>query len=424
LKDKYEKYTDELRRLKEKIDGEGRHPTSSESKRASYLLDLLDGLDDGVAVAGGNENWAVIPNPGIEQRSSRNARYSGMRPFKTLGEQMQCIARAGTPGGEIDNRLHEVRAATGLSEGIGGDGGFLIQPDYSSDILEKSYMTGEIIRRCYHHPMKSNQSKLPAVDETSRATGSRHGDVRAYWTAEAATKTASQPKFMRIELNANKAVVLIYATDELLEDAQALDAYIRRVAPQEINFLVEDGIINGTGAGRPLGVNNANCLVVGDKEVGQAGGTFLYENALEMWSRMYGPSRKNAVWLINQDVEPQLYSMSLAVGAGGSSVFMPGGGASVAPYATLFGRPVIPVEYCETLGTQGDVILGDFSQYVLAQKGGVQFDMSIHVAFLSDQSVFRFVLNVDGQPWWSNALTPLKGASNTQSPFVVIEDRS
>ena len=30
------------------------------------------------------------------------------------------------------------------------------------------------------------------------------------------------------------------------------------------------------------------------------------------------------------------------------------------------------------------------------------------------------VFRVDGQPWWSTALIPFKGSSNTLSPFVVL----
>jgi hypothetical protein len=49
--------------------------------------------------------------------------------------------------------------------------------------------------------------------------------------------------------------------------------------------------------------------------------------------------------------------------------------------------------------------------------------MSVHVAFLTDESIFRFIYRVDGQPIWNAALTPFKG-SNTLSPFVVLAARA
>jgi HK97 family phage major capsid protein len=104
---------------------------------------------------------------------------------------------------------------------------------------------------------------------------------------------------------------------------------------------------------------------------------------------------------------------------------MPAGGLSGAPYATMFGRPVLAAEQCQALGTKGDIIFADLNNgYVLAEKGGIKSDMSIHVRFVNDESVFRFVLRVDGQPVRATPLTPYKGgASNSLSHFVTLDAR-
>ncbi len=61
---------------------------------------------------------------------------------------------------------------------------------------------------------------------------------------------------------------------------------------------------------------------------------------------------------------------------------------------------------------------------VLEEKGGIEAAMSIHVKFVYDESVFRFVLRVDGQPERASALTPYKGgAGATLSHFVTLEAR-
>ena len=363
--------------------------------------------------------------PQPEERRHEKFQRGNKQPFSSFGEQMQAVMRAGLEG-RVDPRLHEVRAASGLSEGIGGDGGFLVQPQYATQILKQAFDTGILASRCKRVPMTSNQLIYPGLDETSRADGSRGGGVRHYWVAEAGAKTASQPKFRRIELNANKCAVLTYATDELLDDAKALEAYLMDAVRSEIGFAIDSGIIEGTGAGRPLGIKNAGCLVSAGSEVGQAATTFIYENATKMWARLFPASQTSAVWLVNQNVWPQLFTMNLSVGTGGAPVFLPAGGASTSPYATLFGRPIIPMEQCETLGTLGDVYLCDFGNgYILGEKGGIKSDMSIHVRFVYDESVFRWVFRVDGQPVLASAITPYKGGSSwTQSHFVALETRS
>ena len=344
--------------------------------------------------------------------------------FNSFGEQMAAIMRAGLPGGNVDPRLFN--AATGANETVPSDGGFLVQTDFSSEILKQVFETSVIASRVRRIPISGNANsiKINGLDETSRATGSRYGGIRGYWADEAEEKTASKPKFRKIELSLKKLVGLCYATDELLEDASALEGVIRQGFVSEFGFLLDDAIINGTGAGQPLGVMNAGCLVSVAKETGQDADTLVFENIVKMYSRLFATSRQNAVWLINQNVEPQLFQMSMSVGTGGVPVYMPAGGISGQPYSTLFGRPVLPIEQCQTLGDKGDIILADLPQgYILAEKGGMKSDMSIHVRFIYDESVFRFVMRVDGQPVRAAALTPFKG-SDTQSHFVTLNARS
>jgi HK97 family phage major capsid protein len=260
------------------------------------------------------------------------------------------------------------------------------------------------------------------VDETSRADGSRQGGVRAYWADEASEKTASKPKFAHKKLSLNKLIGLVYLTDELMEDAPALESYVRQAFVDEFNFKVDDAIIEGTGAGMPLGIKNSGCVVEIAKESGQTNYTVVYENILKMRSRYLG-RWENAIWCVNRDVWPSLGQMSLTVGSGGSAVFIPSGQASAPQYSTLLGAPVVEIEQCETLGTAGDIVLCNLREgYLLAEKGGISSDMSIHVRFIYDESVFRFVLRIDGQPMLTSAITPFKG-SNTVSHFVRIADR-
>jgi HK97 family phage major capsid protein len=343
--------------------------------------------------------------------------------FNSFGEQMMAVYRAASPNGRVDSRL-TTRAASGLSESVPSDGGFLVQQDFVSKLLKRAYNTGVIASKCRKIPLSTNSNglKINAINETSRANGSRWGGIQTYWENEADQFVGSRPKFRVMDLSLKKLTGLCYVTDELLTDAAALESVLMQGFAEEFGFKIDDAIIRGNGAGQPLGILNSDALVKVAKESGQAAGTITVENIVKMWSRMWGRSRQNAVWLINQDVEPQLYTMSLAIGDGGVPVYMPANGLADKPYSTLFGRPVIPIEQCSSLGTLGDIILADFSQYLLIDKGGINAASSIHVRFLYDESVFRFIYRVDGQPVWDKPLTPYKGSSKL-SPFVALADR-
>lgn len=360
--------------------------------------------------------------------------------FGTIAEQLQAVARfAITKGASHDPRLVSIgskeyvaimeasgiKAAAGMNEGVPSEGGFLVQSDTAEGVLERVYETGQILQLCNDMEISnpSNRLKFNAIDEVSRANGSRFGGIQSFWSSEAQTATPTKPKFRQGELILNKLMAFCYTTDELLNDAAALNSTIARDVPLELNFRLEDGVVNGPGNGQPLGFMNSPSLIVQTKEAAQATATLNSANIFKMWSRVWGPSRRNAAWLIDQSVEPQLYTLAVTSGTAISTpIYLPPGGISGNMYGTLFGRPVIPVEYMAPLGSQGDIACVDLNQYILARKGMMQAAQSMHVNFLTDEMCFRFTMRADGQSQWNSALTPKSGGP-TLSPFVVLQAR-
>lgn len=338
--------------------------------------------------------------------------------FSSFGEQLMAAYRAAMPGGKVDERL-STRAASGLNETTPSDGGFLVQQDFVTELLKRTYETGILASKVKKIPISTNANgmKINAIDEDSRANGSRWGGVQTYWEGEADELTASKPKFRQMELSLKKLTGLCYATDELLQDAAALEAVIRQAFAEEFGFKIDDAILSGSGEGEPLGILNSGAIVTVAKEASQTD-TITVENLIKMWNRLWSRSRANAVWYINQELEPYLYTLKI----GDKPVYIPAGGLSEKPYGTLFGRPVVPIEQCSAAGEAGDIILADIGQYLLIDKGGIKSASSIHVRFLYDENVFRFIYRVDGKPIWTKPLTPYKGSA-TVSPFVTLAKR-
>jgi HK97 family phage major capsid protein len=365
----------------------------------------------------------------VEDELDKKAKDPEVPAYKHLGEQLLDVMRACKPGAKPSERLlKSQKAIVGASEQVPADGGFLVQTDLAGELMRPVYETSPLLSGMRRFTISGNANSvlLYGVDETSRATGSRYGGVRAYRLAEGDALTASKPKFKQIRMELHKVGVLAYATDEILQDSTLLGQVIGEAARNELAFFQADDVLRGTGVGMPLGILNAPALVTVVKETGQAADTVLAENILKMWVRMPPQHRARAAWFINQEVEPQLQQMSLGVGTGGMLVYMPPGGLSGAPYGSLQGRPVIPAEHMSQLGDVGDIGLFDMSQYYWAEKGGIQEASSMHVEFLTAQMVFRFIVRYDGQPSWSSALTPYKGTTTTGtlSPFVVLAARA
>jgi len=349
-----------------------------------------------------------------------------LAPFASLSDQLRAVLRAERDR-VVDPRLAEImiiNAALGGNESVPAEGGFLVVPEFAEGLIKRTYETSVIASKCFKMPMTSSRLIMHAVDEDSRKDGSRWGGVLAYWLSEAGTYQPTKPKFREMQFVANKLIALSYATEEQLADGPAWEAYVNEAVPQELGFQIDTAVYSGPGAGAPLGIQNSGAVVVIPKESGQATATLVTNNILKMWAQMWARSRANAVWFVNQDIEPQLIPLTLGAPSLAQILLYtaPGINGNPGPYGKLFGRDVIPVEQASTLGTQGDIMLADMSQYILANRSDVRADTSIHVAFLTGEQAFRFMLRLDGQPTWKKPLTPYQGSA-VKSPFVTLASR-
>ncbi len=337
--------------------------------------------------------------------------------FKSLGEFLGAVIRADSPADVriVDPRLAEIRAATGMGEAVPADGGFVVQTDFASEILKKSYETGQLASRINKIPIGPNSKGLVinAIDETSRQTGSRWGGVQIYPVAEADTVTAKKPTFRQMELKLNKIMGLVYLTDELVSDTTALEAIVNQAFTEEFGFTIDNYIFRGTGVGQPAGIMSSPSLITVSRN---AANDFKVADLKGMWKQFWSPGRARAVWLINQVIEPEFWDLVIS----NQPVYMPPGGLSGKPFGTLLGLPVITIEQAsDDVGTTGDIMLADLSQYMIIDKGSMESASSLHVRFLYDEQVLRFTYRVDGQSTWNSPLTTF-GGNNTVSPFVVL----
>lgn len=351
-----------------------------------------------------------IKSAGFATGAAEVVRDEADQPFKSFGHYMQAVARAAN--GSEDVRLKPMKAS-GLNEATPSQGGYLVYPQYVNQIVNKMYATSGILNavRWFDLGPNSNRLIIPAVDETSRVDGSRQGGVLSYWMAEAATKTASKPKFRQMEIIAHKEAALVYSSDELLQDATALEGYLNQAVADELRFQAEAAIFRGDGVGKPLGWINSPSLVTITRDTGSK---ILAADVIGMWTRLWPSCHANAVWYISPEASAQLYQMYLT-----SSLAFPFYTIDQAGVTRMFGRPVIVTEYASALNTTGDIMLVDPTQYFAVRKGGVEAASSIHVQFVTDETAYRFVWRVGGQSSWSSPVTPYKGSS-TLSDIVVL----
>ncbi len=357
---------------------------------------------------------------------------SGFKSFYDFALQVYSADLRGGTGpsdqlkGWVTKSTAIAKAEGSPSMELGGTEGYLVPTEYSTNLLKVAVEKSDIFGKCQPMPMATNALQIPYIAGFDHSGGLIHGGIEWKWIDEKKQKVATKPEFGKVELRLKKAIGMCYATDEILQDSPITMAPLLTVAFTDALVWTLDGVaLNGTGAGQPTGIYNAPATVTVAIEPEQAEDTIVYENIVKMYARMW--RKKNGIFYANDNTFPQLATMSLAVGVGGgSAVYLPAGGASGKPFDTLMGKPLVFTEHCRALGDLGDIYFADWSQYLIGQKASgltPEFATSIHLNFDYDQTAFRFVLRVDGQPWWPSAMTP-RYSPDEVSPFVMLAARA
>lgn len=351
------------------------------------------------------------------------------RLWKSEGDFLQAVIKS-SQGGQVDERF-TTKSPTGLNTLDDVDGGFLIPDTMASGIwtnMRDNEMS--LMGRTDQRSTSGNNLKFNTMRETSRKSGYRHAGMVAYWTAEAAEFTASQPKFNRFGLDLHKLTALYYCTDEELDDASvSIPGVVNRLATQAMMFLVNEALYDGTGVGKPTGILRTDALITVVPEAGQVD-TILHQNINKMYYRLAPQYRAGAVWLVHPNVEEKLPFIQFNDDTTGRPVpiyFPPGtDGLSKSPvFGRMMGLPVIPFEHCKDLNYPGDICLANWGEYITLTKAGqgIKQASSIHLRFLYEETAFRFSFRVGGGTPHSAPVEDLNG-TQTRGPFVVLGNRS
>jgi HK97 family phage major capsid protein len=310
----------------------------------------------------------------------------------------------------LHSGLHDPRLVPMASIATGGipsEGGYSVPEPLFAAMLDAS-LEGEIVRpRADVMPMTSKTRKAWGFDASSSAS-TLYGAFTGQWVAEGEEITAQTPKMYRIELTAKKLALLAEVSNELVADGEGYAQQLETALTKAIGWFLDDAFLNGDGASQPHGVFKDTALVVVSAETGQAAGTIAYDNLANMFNRLHPACFANACWICNANTRAQLLRLSMAVGTGGNHIPVLTGTAGKFEMLTL---PVVFTEKTPALGSEGDILLADFSQYGIGMRREMGLDQSAHVGFTRDTTYYRGLLRADGAGKWLSAYTPKNGAS-------------
>jgi HK97 family phage major capsid protein len=272
--------------------------------------------------------------------------------------------------------------------------------------------------RAFVQPMGSATLQIPYLDVStvqSAGVSPFFGGVQMTWTAEAQTRTETEPQFKQMELKAWELSGYSVSSNVLLQDSViGLEKFLMTLFAKSIAWFEEFAFLQGNGVGKPQGLLTAGPTIA----VTRAGANLVqFADVATMWAKLLPVSWSKAIWCFSPSVVPQL--LQLKDGANRAIFISIDQGATKAPNWALLGRPAFPTEKLPALGTKGDLMLIDPSFYVIGDRMQIEIAASEHVNFLKNQMTWRVVERVDGQPWLDKAVT-LQDASTQVSPFVAL----
>lgn len=323
---------------------------------------------------------------------------------------------------------------TALAEGSGLTGGYTIPPQFLTELLTIAAEDAFIEPRARQIPMNSRTLTLPMLDiTTAQASGVSpyFGGVVGLWQPEATSLSESEPAFRQSEWTAWDLLIYSVTSNQLLMDnGVGLDALITQLFSAAITWYKEYAFLNGVGAGSkmPLGVINAPATYLQARAVS---GSFNLADVAAMMSHLHIRSWDSACWIMHQSVLPYLIKMHDYTGSsnvGNHLVWLtPYGDGKVGPMAMKMPNAFfngLPLYFTEKLpaissSSKGDVLLVDWSQYIIGQRLDYQIDVSKDFLFRTNQLAWRVIARVDGKPWLNNSITDAAGF--VSSPFVCLD---
>ena len=361
-------------------------------------------------------------------KNPREFLFTVMKAYQTQGEFDPRLINLYEPNLEAIKNGETVRKAVGSDEArtiSDPYGGFLVPVTFTPELLKIDPEEDPIGGRTQKIPMASPIVKIPARTDKDHTT-SVSGGLIVTREPETVAFPSSQMQLEQVTMEAHMLTGLSYASENLLRDSPISFAAILSAgfSDQFVYHLVNERLF-GTGVGQFLGIVTAldasglGPTVSVAKETGQVANTIVFENVVNMRSRCW--KYNQAVWLANHDAYPQLSSLKLNIGTAGTAMYTPS--LREDRPDLLLGRPIFYTEYCKTIGTQGDLILANWSQYLEGTYQPMANEESVHVRFVNHERTFKFWMRNAGAPWWKTALTP-KNSTNKLSPFVVLDTRS
>lgn len=274
-------------------------------------------------------------------------------------------------------------------------GGYLVPDDFRAAILMYEAPGNIVWPRATVWPMSTATIGFPKLNQTPTAGSEDHfAGVSFAWTDEGGQKEETEPTFQILELAVHELAGYSEITDTLLEDSAVnLMNFLTKLFATAYQWITDKVFISGNGVKKPLGVLYDPMVTSVFRTTSS---TVCFDDVLNMEKNLPSMFDTGAVWFMTKAVRAALRGQK---DDNGALLLIETFGDLTRGYdATMLGYPVIMADgKIPSLGTTGDLILGNWQHYYIGDRKSYSLDVSKHAAFRNNKTAVRMSGRIDGR---------------------------
>jgi HK97 family phage major capsid protein len=209
--------------------------------------------------------------------------------------------------------------------------------------------------------------------------GVSSGAMAWSYDTEAAEVSDDMTTLAQPTVSVHMARGMIPYSIEVGQDYPGFAMEMGRLLDSGFNDLLAVKSMTGTGTGEPWGIFTAIDQTSASEVTPTTDGSFGGVDVFKAWNALPERYRSRATWVMSVSVESAIRQFAAAAGSSSAyfTVDLTHDGVS-----RINGRPVIVSDYAPTFasgvpgttGAQNILVVGDFSNYVLAQRAGMSVE--------------------------------------------------
>lgn len=310
-----------------------------------------------------------------------------MREYGTeyvLAKGFRELAKQAKDEGKVE-KIFTTKSVVGMSEGGANTGADLVYQALDSMQGMWAGNITSVYSKCRKMTLPAGASSVSVpVDYFTEYAMSSAPTVNI--TAEGASKTVGAAPTLAVTVQPKVVSSIVAVTDEMLEDIPYFESYLKEKLVQKLSNKIEQGILLGNyGAsggfyGITDGGSSAWYTTVSTSSTPTVTELLNYEKAIDPGLRA------GSEWVVGNTFWSAIKASMLSTSNLDRQL--------IDPVANkLLGYPV------NVTCNMNNIVFGNFREYtVVESRKGTVIDMSIHVYFTTDQTLFRITNKIGGTP--------------------------